>query len=78
MPYLVILLFILSIIFFSLGFISKREWNEGEASVNIAIGILLLIVDIILFVIMIGSQHLYEKQIDESFLILMRITEILV
>jgi mannose/fructose/N-acetylgalactosamine-specific phosphotransferase system component IIC len=66
MPYIVIFIFILSIIFFILGFVSKREWDEGAASVNIAIGVLLLILDIILFVIMIGTYHLYEKQLDSG------------
>lgn len=66
MPYIIILVFVLSIIFFILGYLSKREWNEGDASINISIGILLLIVDVILFLIMISSHGMLNKQSDEG------------
>jgi len=68
MVVVVIFLFILSMIFLVLGYMSKREWDEGAASVNYAIGVLLLIADIILFVIMIGTNHLYEKNLDSGML----------
>ncbi|MGA2667799.1 MAG: hypothetical protein ABSF32_02650 [Ignavibacteria bacterium] len=40
--------------------------DEGAASINIAIGIVLLVVDIILFFIMIREYHLYEKQMNDD------------
>jgi Na+/melibiose symporter-like transporter len=66
MPIIVIFLFILSIIFLILGYVSKRQWDEGAASINIAIGIVLLVADIILFFIMIREYHLYEKQMNDD------------
>lgn len=34
--------------------------DEGAASINMTIGILLLIVDVIVFFLMVNLEHLYE------------------
>jgi hypothetical protein len=50
MTYITIFFLILSVIFFIFGVISKKEHDEGNASVHIAVGVVLSIVTIILFV----------------------------
>jgi hypothetical protein len=59
---LVVVLFILalSIVFFILAYNSRQNLDEGAASINLTIGILLLIVDVIVFFLMVNLEHLYE------------------
>ena len=59
---LVVVLFLLalSIVFFFLAYNSRQQMDEGAASINMTIGILLLIVDVIMFLIMVNVEHLYE------------------
>jgi hypothetical protein len=59
---LLIALFVLllALFFFFLAHISKNNDDEGAASINIAIGILLIILDVIYFIVLVNALHLYD------------------
>jgi hypothetical protein len=65
----VIFFFVLSIVFFILAHISRKQGEEGDASVNLSIGIILLIISVILFFVMVNVNHMYEEKRETPFLI---------
>lgn len=60
--YVVIFFFVISIIFFILSVINKRDSDEGNASVYLAIGIILLIICVVMFLVMVNVNHLYDQE----------------
>lgn len=60
--YVVIFSAVVSVVFFVLSSINSKQDDEGNASVYLTIGILLVIVTIILFLIMVNVNHLYEQE----------------
>jgi hypothetical protein len=58
---LVILLFVLSIIFFVMGYNNKMNEDAGNASVYYSIGFLLLILAFILFITLIGIFGIFNS-----------------
>ena len=65
--YIVVFFFILSIVFFSFYVYQKRQDDIGTATVHLVIGIILSIITVILFLIMVNINHLYETEpVDDS------------
>lgn len=64
--YIVLFFFVLSIIFFSFSSYHKRQEDTGTATVHLVIGIILTIITVILFLIMVNINHLYETESDED------------
>ena len=64
--YVVIFSFFLSIIFFSFAAYHRRQEDTGTSTVHLVIGIILSIITVILFLIMVNINHLYETEPDED------------
>ena len=64
--YIVVFFFIISIVFFSFYAYQKRQDDEGTATVHLVIGIILSIITVILFLIMVNVNHLYETEPDDN------------
>ena len=64
--YIVIFSFFLSVIFFSFSAYHRRQEDAGTATVHLVIGIILSIITVILFLIMVNVNHLYETEPDED------------
>ena len=63
----VIFFFILAILFFIFARVSKRQSEEGDASVHLSLGIIMLVISIALFLVMVNVNHMYEEKHEEPY-----------
>ena len=58
----VIFFFVVSLVLFILGHINKRNDDAGNASKYFSLGIVMIIISVLLFIIMVNVNHLYEDK----------------
>lgn len=56
----------ISIVFYILSVVNKKNDDEGYASVYLAVGIILTIITIVMFIVMVNVNHLYDQEKEDE------------